>query len=335
MYSGFLLALIYLPDPSFVIFLRTEFFAEIWWYAYFYRMHVVGVDLIFVFSYAHIAKKLYLRNYATGDVDGWLTGGYAFLLYHLVVFLGITLSTNHLGDVTATIAANIFWSLLARWHKTYTPFFTNKHLNIDQLTRFMIAHYISAYLYTFFVQLHVMYIHEMWDADSDHSAHLESSSPKLSWLWDALMRENLLAYTTYCFFFLQFLADLFPVPYVVSFMFFEQWSEAEVEDINFFIVGPHWYFRPHMGLLTVCAQHYEGLFWLGAFYGLLTFMPHLYRLIGGFVTTSAVAEPRALRYAPAQQAFFAAFIASLLYVGGTLPCGRFYYESFEGFTGNA
>jgi len=29
MYSGFLLALIYLPDPSFVIFLRTEFFAEI------------------------------------------------------------------------------------------------------------------------------------------------------------------------------------------------------------------------------------------------------------------------------------------------------------------
>jgi hypothetical protein len=29
------------------------------------------------------------------------------------------------------------------------------------------------------------------------------------------------------------------------------------------------------------------------------------------------------------------FISSLLYVGGTLPCGRFYYESFEGFTGNS
>jgi len=90
-----------------------------------------------------------------------------------------------------------------------------------------------------------------------------------------------------------------------------------------------------MGLLTVCAQHYEGLFWLGAFYGLLTFMPHLYRIVGGHVSASPLAEPRALRYAPLQQAFFAAFIASLLYVGGTLPCGRFYYESFEGFTGNA
>jgi hypothetical protein len=46
----------------------------------------------------------------------------------------------------------------------------------------------------------------------------------------------------------------------VSFAFFEQWAEAEMEDINFFIVGPHWYFRPHMGLLTICATHYEGLF---------------------------------------------------------------------------
>jgi hypothetical protein len=30
MYSGFLLALVYLPDPSFVISLRLEFFAELW-----------------------------------------------------------------------------------------------------------------------------------------------------------------------------------------------------------------------------------------------------------------------------------------------------------------
>jgi hypothetical protein len=41
-----------------------------------------------------------------------------------------------------------------------------------------------------------------------------------------------------------------------------------------------------------------------------------------------------LRHAPCQQLLFVAFIASLLYVGGTLPCGRFYYESFEGFMGN-
>jgi len=70
MYSGLLLALVYLPDPSFVISLRLEFFAEMWWYIYLYRMHVIGVDLLFVFSYAHIIKKLYLRNYGLGDTDG-------------------------------------------------------------------------------------------------------------------------------------------------------------------------------------------------------------------------------------------------------------------------
>ena len=69
-----------------------------------------------------------------------------------------------------------------------------------------------------------------------------------------------------------------PDPRVVNITFFEQWSETEMEDINFFIVGPHLYFTPHMGLLTVCAQHYEGLAWLGGFYVLLVFMPHLHRV---------------------------------------------------------
>lgn len=27
--------------------------------------------------------------------------------------------------------------------------------------------------------------------------------------------------------------------------------------------------------------------------------------------------------------------SSMLYVGGTLPCGRFYYENIEGFFGNS
>jgi len=103
----------------------------------------------------------------------------------------------------------------------------------------MIAHYLSAYLYTFLVQLHLMYIHEMWDADSEQSTHQDATTPKLTWLWDALMRENLFGLALYLSAFLFFANDLFPGAYVVSFTFFEQWSEAEVEDINFFIVGPH------------------------------------------------------------------------------------------------
>jgi len=84
----------------------------------------------------------------------------------------------------------------------------------------MIAHYISAYLYTFLVQLHLLYIHEMWDADADLSTQQDSSTPKLTWLWDALMRENLFGVGAYLFFFMQFLTDLYPSQYAVNFTFF-------------------------------------------------------------------------------------------------------------------
>jgi hypothetical protein len=33
-------------------------------------MHVIGVDTIFVLSYLHILKKIYLRSFSEGDVDG-------------------------------------------------------------------------------------------------------------------------------------------------------------------------------------------------------------------------------------------------------------------------
>lgn len=182
MLSGILLSLYYVPDPSFVVTFREEYMNEVWWYYYVYKMHVVGVDTIFVLSYLHIFKKIYIKNYVEGDLDGWFTGGYAFLIYHVVVFLGITLSTNHLGDVTITIAANIYWSLVGRVHKAYSPFFTNKHLNVDQLVRFMVAHYVCAWYYTYLLQLHVMFIHEAWDADSNLSAPQDGHTPKMAWL---------------------------------------------------------------------------------------------------------------------------------------------------------
>lgn len=114
MYSGFLLALYYLPDPSFVITTREDLMLEVWWFPHVYKAHVIGVDVLFILSYLHVLKKVYLKNFTEGDLDGWFSGAYAFLVYHVVVFLGITLSTNHLGDVTIMIAANIFWSLLGR-----------------------------------------------------------------------------------------------------------------------------------------------------------------------------------------------------------------------------
>lgn len=160
-WSGFLLALYYYPDPALVILNREEYVNEVWWFVFVYKVHVIGVDGIFTLSYLHILKKIFIKNFLGSEVEGWSTGTYAFLVYHVVVFLGITLSTNHLGDLTLTIAATIFWSLFLYKHKILTIFFTNRHLNVEQLIRFMLAHYLAAAYYLYLVQAHVLFVHEM------------------------------------------------------------------------------------------------------------------------------------------------------------------------------
>jgi quinol-cytochrome oxidoreductase complex cytochrome b subunit len=124
--------------------------------------HVSGVDTISVLSYLHVLKKIYIKNYIVSDSDGWLIGGYAFFWLHIIVFLGISLSATHLSDLTLTIGANIFWSVLNFTYKTYYILFTNKHLNTDQLTRFMLLHYFTPWFYLYLIQVHVMFCHESW-----------------------------------------------------------------------------------------------------------------------------------------------------------------------------
>lgn len=336
MWSGFLLALYYIPDPSLVITNREEYMNEIWWYFFVYKIHTIGVDSLFTLSYLHIIKKIFIKNFIGANLDGWLTGSYSFLVFHVVVFLGITLSTNHLGDLTLTIGATIFWSLFAYKHKIVTLLFTNRHLNAEQLIRFMLAHYVVAWYYVYLVQMHVLHIHEMWDPDSKTSVNEDNVTPKSNWIIDALQKETLFMIGLYIGIMVYSLfknhKDILPV----NFSFFEQWSETEVEDINFFIVGPHWYFRPHMGLLTVCAQHYEGLFWLIMYYVLIAMLPvisNLYNIKKNINATDFNNIP--MQESLIQFTLFIFFVMSLLYVGNTLPCARFYYEEEEGFFGNS
>jgi len=50
---------------------------------------------------------------------------------------------------------------------------------------------------------------------------------------------------------------------------------------------------------------------------------------------AVVAESTPTRQSWIQEILYACFFGSILYVGGTLPCGRFYYENMDGFFGNA
>lgn len=133
-----------------------------------------------------------------------------------------------------------------------------------------------------------------------------------------------------------FFLELHPAVKPVDYSYFEQWGEAEMEEVNFFIVAPHWYFRAHMGLLTVCAHHYEGLAWLIGFYLILCYIPLFYRFwVKVIPGQTGLTDTVVTRMSPAQEALFVGLVSSIFYVGGTLPCGRFYYENIDGFFGNA
>jgi hypothetical protein len=53
------------------------------------------------------------------------------------------------------------------------------------------------------------------------------------------------------------------------------------------------------------------------------------------VGSAGAAESGAKRPSPVQELLFFGLICAMVYVGGTLPCGRFYYENVDGFFGNS
>lgn len=77
------------------------------------------MDLVFVFSYFHLYRKLYLNVFEYENEGAWSSGMFAFLILQVVVFLGLVLCCTHLSEITLTIAANIFHTFFAFKGKFY------------------------------------------------------------------------------------------------------------------------------------------------------------------------------------------------------------------------
>ena len=86
-----------------------------------------------------------------------------------------------------------------------------------------------------------------------------------------------------------------------------------------------------MGLLVVSPTHYEGLFWLGLFFILLTFLPVIYGFYNSNENYSVILPTKITKL---QSFFFILFLWSLFYIASILPCGRYYYEVEAGYVGN-
>lgn len=328
--SGFFLAWYYIPEPGLVIELREEMFNDTRFGAEVFYMHVRGVDTIFVLSYVHILKKIYIKNYVNAESDGWLVGGYAFFWFHIIVFFGISLSATHLSDLTLTIGANIFWSLFNFTYKTYYIIFTNKHLNVDQLTRLMVAHYFTPWYYLYLVKLHVMFCHESWDSDSGEGVYEDKSGTYISWFYDGMLKEFQDAWFWVLFVFIYFIEHHFN-PATVNYFYFERWNIAELDEIRFYGVAPHWYFRPLMGLLVVSPSHYEGLMWMGLWFVLLAVLPIIYNFYNANQSQLPVIP---MQSSLLQTSCFIIFMLSMYCTASMLPCGRYYYDPEGGYVGN-
>jgi quinol-cytochrome oxidoreductase complex cytochrome b subunit len=278
----------------------------------------------------HILKKIYLKNYVTAESDGWLLGGYAFFWFHYIVALGISLSATHLSDLTLTIIANIFWSVFNFAYKTYYIVFTNKHLNTDQLTRIMVLHYFTPWYYLYLVKLHVLFCHESWDSDSGENVYEDKSGSYVSWFYDAFLKEIQDAwfwvFLVFCYFFLHHFSDS-----TVNYYFFERWNISELDEIRFYGVAPHWYFRPLMGLLVVSPSHYEGLMWMGLWFVLLAVLPIIYNLYNSNKSYLPIIPMQSSKI---QTLAFILYMLSIYCASSMLPCGRYYYAPEGGYVGN-
>jgi quinol-cytochrome oxidoreductase complex cytochrome b subunit len=283
-----------------------------------------------VLSYLHILKKIFLKNYVTAESDGWLVGGYAFLFFNAIIFLGISLSATHLSDLTLTIVANIVWSVMNFCYKTYFIIFTNKHLNTDQLTRLMLLHYLTPWYYLYLILLHVMFCHESWDSDSGETTLEDRSGTYISWFYDAFLKEIQDAWYWTLFVFVYFWIHHFN-PSTVNYFFFERWNFRELDEIRFYGVAPHWYFRPFMGLLVVTPTHYEGLMWMGLWFILIAILPILYNF---YNVSSSYWSVLPMQSSLLQTSAFILYMMSMYCMVSMLPCGRYYYDPEGGYVGN-
>jgi quinol-cytochrome oxidoreductase complex cytochrome b subunit len=104
--SGTMLAFSLVPEPMMIPLVREEEDAEDLYSDDFFWLHERGVDLLFIFVFFHLLRKMYLSVYSYEQEYAWKSGAFSFLIIQLVVFLGLVLCCTHLSEITLTIAAN-------------------------------------------------------------------------------------------------------------------------------------------------------------------------------------------------------------------------------------
>lgn len=266
-----MLALSLVPEPMLIPLVREEEDTEDLYIDDFFWLHERGVDLVFIFSYMHLFRKLYLNLFDSENESSWKSGVFTFLIFQVVVFLGLVLCCTHLSDITLTIAANILHTFFLFKGKFYWWFFTDKQLNTDTVIRLAYAHYIVAFYMGYLGLIHGIDMHYDWKNETS----FDGLDNDMVWWDEALSNElshfmDVIIIITLIFWF------LFPEQETLSYEIF-MWGDIGIMvDVRFYGVAPHWYFRPFMAWLIACPSHHAGVFGLIFFFFVLFYQPVLH-----------------------------------------------------------
>lgn len=257
-----------IPEPMIVPMVREEEDIEDLYIDDFFWLHERGVDLLFIFLYMHLFRKLYLNIFEYENESAWKSGVFAFLIFQVVVFFGLVLCCTHLSEITLTIAANILHTFFAFKGKFYWWVFTDKQLNSDTFIRLTYGHYVIAFFLSYLGLIHGIDMHYDWKNEFSY----DGIDTELSWWDEALSSElsymlDILIIIVIIFWF------LYVEPEALSYEIFMWGDIGLITDVRYYGVAPHWYFRPFMAWLIACPHHKTGIFGLIFFFFILFFQP--------------------------------------------------------------
>lgn len=332
--SGTMLAFSLVPEPMIVPIVRDEEDTEDLYTDDFFWLHERGVDMLFVFSYIHLFRKLYLNIFEYENEAAWKSGVFTFLIFQVVVFCGLVLCCTHLSEITLTIAANILHTFFMFKGKFYWWFFTDKQLNTDTFIRLAYAHYLAAFYMAYLGLIHGIDMHYDWKNETS----FDGLDAEMAWWDEALSNELghmidvLFIAAVVCWF-------MYPEPEALSYEIFMWGDIGLVTDVRYYGVAPHWYFRPFMAWLIACPHHKTGIFGLLFYFFVLFYQPVLHgtteqnnynkrtllfikRKLNryNFFAASYINLEMNLYH----QITYALFIGCCLYCASFLPYGRFY-----------
>ncbi len=269
--SGTMLSFSLVPEAMMIPIVRDEEDLEDLYTDDFFWFHERGVDLIFIFSWFHLFRKLYMNVIEYENEAAWKSGVFTFLIFQVVVFCGLVLCCTHLSEITLTIAANIMHTFFLFHGKFYWWIFTDKQLNTDTLIRLAYAHYLSAFYMLYIAVIHALDMHYDWKNESI----FDGLTQEMSW-WDEALLNELGSFLELIVIIMIFSHYLYPELEALSYEIFMWGDIGLISDVRFYGVAPHWYFRPFMAWLIVCPHHKTGIFGLLFFFIALFYQPSLH-----------------------------------------------------------